>query len=258
MSITTSTNAIPSFSLLYFDISIKSTSHWSSLLRAMNAFSWNIPKHLFVDCGFFDLQLYFLILYLLKTYFPSCLYKFSGPRNFQHWQDHSLSLLNNLPKTCWLFKSRRWNEETHAYSFFFYTICILQDICHEKKKQIFIILLLLKKQILFLQPLCLKGKSTNTSLRTFIVIWSLALFLFLQGRCPSYSTNLLKDGCFWLRSFWQMFDRYSHQKGTFRHLSWFLNELVRFEAEGWTKWLVHTFLRIFWSVKNLLFPPFYF
>lgn len=127
-----------------------------------------------------------------------------------------------------------------------------------KKKQIFIILLLLKKQILFLQPLCLKGKSTNTSLRTFIVIWSLALFLFLQGRCPSYSTNLLKDGCFWLRSFWQMFDRYSHQKGTFRHLSWFLNELVRFEAEGWTKWLVHTFLRIFWSVKNLLFPPFYF
>lgn len=160
MSITTSTNAIPSFSLLYFDISIKSTSHWSSMLKAINAFSWNIPKHLFVDCGFFDLRLYFLILYLLKTYFPSCLYKFSGPRNFQHWQDHSLSLLNNLPKTCWLFKSRRWNEETHGYSFFFYTIG--------------------------------------------------------------------------------------------------LNELVRFLSEGWTKWLVHTFLRIFWSVKNSLFPPFYF
>lgn len=81
---------------------------------------------------------------------------------------------------------------------------------------------------------------------------------FSSGSVSSYSTNLLKDGCFWLRSFWQMFDRYSHQKGTFRHLSWFLNELVRFEAEGWTKWLVHTFLRIFWSVKNLLFPPFYF
>lgn len=167
MSITTSTNAIPSFSLLYFDISIKSTSHWSSLLRAMNAFSWNIPKHLFVDCGFFDLQLYFLILYLLKTYFPSCLYKFSGPRNFQHWQDHSLSLLNNLPKTCWLFKSRRWNEETHAYSFFFYTICILQDICHEKKNTNFHYFVVVEKTNPFLATTMFERKKYKYQSKNF-------------------------------------------------------------------------------------------
>lgn len=63
MSITTSTNAIPSFSLLYFDISIKSTSHWSSMLRAMNAFYWNMSKHLFVDCGFFYLQLFLNLVF---------------------------------------------------------------------------------------------------------------------------------------------------------------------------------------------------
>lgn len=103
MSMTISTNAIPSFSLLYFDISIKSTSHWSSMPRVITLFFLKClltPRcRLYASrlCNHFLIFIYSIRIFHLALH----IYTISQVlRNFQHWQDCSIFSLNNPPKTC--------------------------------------------------------------------------------------------------------------------------------------------------------------